>query len=126
MTWRSERPDPPQAESLFDLEEGRALRDDGASHAGDGAPAALTSGWRVKADECIDRLAKDGREFSADDLVAEVGEPPVPNMLGGVFLSASKRGMIRTVGYRQGQRPSAHARVQRVWAGQVIDGELAP
>lgn len=128
MSWHTPAsPPPPQTgPTLFDVDEGRARRDDGVDHAGDGAPAALTAGWRVLADEAIGDLARTGREFSADNLVLRVGEPPVPNMLGGVFLAAAKRGLIRGVGYRPGTRPAAHARVQRVWVGQVVDGEVLP
>lgn len=97
--------------------EGRALRDAGTEVAGSGAPAALASAWRTKAAEAMTTLARSGEEFSADDLVAIAGEPPVPNMLGGVFMSAARRDLINAVGFTTASRPSAHARVQRTWKG---------
>lgn len=99
------------------LTEGRARRDVGAAAAGDAAPAVLVSAWRADADQALDDLVEGGQEFSADDLVAIAGEPPVPNMLGGLFLGAARRGEIHAVGFRQATRPSAHARVQRTWKG---------
>lgn len=99
------------------LAEGRALRDAGTEAAGSGTPAALASAWRAKAAEAMTTLARSGEEFSADDLVAIAGEPPVPNMLGGVFMSAARRDLINAVGFTTASRPSAHARVQRTWKG---------
>ncbi|WP_341250702.1 hypothetical protein [Euzebya pacifica] len=61
-----------------------------------------------------------GREFSADDLVDEVGLPTVtgsPNAIGALFAAAVGRGDIKQVGWRRSQRRSRHAGVQRVWRG---------
>jgi hypothetical protein len=101
-----------------DLSEGRALRDQGTAVAGDDAPAVLVSDWKAKAAEAMETLIQGGTEFSADDLVAIAGEPPVPNMLGGLFLGASRGNRIQPVGFTQSARPSAHARVQRTWKGE--------
>lgn len=98
------------------LAEGRRLRDEGAERAGDGTAGVLASAWREKAREALERLAATASDpFSADDLVELVGEPPVPNMLGALFLSASRRDVIQPVGFTVSRRPSAHARAQRTW-----------
>jgi hypothetical protein len=51
----------------------------------------------------------------ADDLVDMVGMPPRPNMVGAVFMAASRQHRIVPVGYTQATRPASHARVQRTW-----------
>lgn len=99
------------------LQEGRQRRDEGVEAAGSTVPAVLASAWKVKAAEAMEELIRYGSHFSADDLVAIAGMPPRPNMLGGVFISARKAGLIRPAGYTQATRPEAHARVQRTWAG---------
>lgn len=96
--------------TIFDLEEGRARRDEGAA-----TVAANTPSWQEEARQAIGYLAAQGEPFSADDLVELVGMPPHPNSLGAAFVSSSRRGAIRALGYTQGRRPESHARVQRLW-----------
>lgn len=92
-------------------------------HGAEGAQAALDASWplwRMAAEEYLDVLATTGREFSADDLVEEVGTPPVtgsPNAIGGLFIAAIRRGLIVPVGYRRSTRKSRHGGVQRVYRG---------
>lgn len=100
-----------------DLTEGRRRRDEGAQAAGSAAPGALVADWRLKAEAALKDLIASGAEFDADDLVERVGMPPVANMVGGVFIGASRAKRIRAVGYSQGTRPASHARVQRTWVG---------
>ena len=107
----------PEEAPVADLAEGRRRRDEGTEAAGSGIAGALASAWRVKAAQAMASLAASGEEFSADDLVAIAGEPPVPNMLGAVFLAASRADQINAVGFTQAARPSARARVQRTWRG---------
>lgn len=97
--------------------EGRALRDQGTSIAGSGAPALVAEVWKAKARDCIANMATEGRTFSADDVTECVGPPPVPAMLGAVFLAASRRKVIQPEGYVTASRPSAHGRPQRTWTG---------
>lgn len=97
--------------------EGRRLRDEGAALAGAGVPGVLASDWRRKASEAMAALIATGREFDADDLVERAGMPPVANMVGGVFIGASRAKRIRAVGYSTATRPESHARVQRTWVG---------
>lgn len=98
------------------LAEGRRRRDEGAQAAGSGLPDHIESEWRTKAQAVLAELIAEGEPFRADDLVERAGPPPHPNMLGGLFLGASRRGEIVPVGYGQGTRASAHARVQRIWS----------
>lgn len=111
----------PMTDKLFDPATGKALRNEGADRALNADSEALIS-WRDAAEIALARLAAEGREFSADDVVAEVGPPPEGrhNALGGLFLAARHSGFIHHVGYRQGSRPSAHARIQRTWRGASI------
>lgn len=108
------------------LAAGRAARDAGAALAGAGAPASLVAAWRDKAGKALDELIRSGMEFSADDVVERAGEPPVPNMLGGLFLAASTAGRIHAVGLVSSARPKAHARVQRTWIGGQGNTRLVP
>jgi hypothetical protein len=71
----------------------------------------------------MDALILGGQEFDADDLVDMVGMPPRPNMLGGLFIGASRAKRIVPVGYTQAARPSSHARVQRLWQGRIEHGQ---
>ena len=100
---------------LFDLGAGETLRDNGVTAAGSTNPQAPA--WRADAEAAIEVLAQTRTVFSADNLVAIVGPPPIPNMLGAVFLSASRAGLIVCTGFRPAQRPTAHARMQRTWIG---------
>ena len=97
---------------------GVALRDEGMARAGTGVPAVIAQAWRSKAKDALTALASTGTVFSADDLVRKVGEPPHPNMLGPLFAHHARTDIISAVGFRQAQRPSAHARIQRTWEGK--------
>lgn len=114
-----EEPTPAQeAQAVVrDVAEGRRRRDHGATIAGSGEPALVSEVWKAKAREAVAQMAKEGWTFSADDLVDRVGLPPVPAMLGGVFLAASRRHLIQPVGWVTASRPSAHGRPQRTWTG---------
>jgi hypothetical protein len=112
--------DQPDGPVVFDVEEGRRLRDEGTEHAGDGAPAVEASAWKAEAHDALDALIKESRLFTADDIVALAGEPPEPNMLGGLFLRASQSKRIVAVGLRQSKRPKAHGRKQQTWMRNFV------
>lgn len=105
---------------LFDLGAGESLRDNGTTAAG--STTAGADEWRSDADAALEVLAAGGKDFSADDLVLYAGPPPHPNMLGAVFLAASRRHLIYCTGITKGQRASAHARMQRLWRGTAHAG----
>lgn len=109
------RNEPLSAQRAAGLAEGRRRRDEGAEAAGSTAPGALVTSWRAEAATAMDALILGGQEFDADDLVDMVGMPPRPNMLGGLFIGASRAKRIVPVGYTQATRPSSHARIQRTW-----------
>lgn len=95
---------------------GRELRDEGSAAALAASDTVL--GWKDRANAALVQLAKAGQPFTADDLVAAVGVPPHHNALGGLFLHASRRKVIRKTGeYRQGTRRAQHARAVPVWSG---------
>lgn len=77
--------------------------------------------WRQAALEEIERLAADGRDFGADDVVAEVGQPDSPGAVGAAFSRAAKAGLIRVVGYTTSRRIGRHGSLVRVWRGRVDD-----
>lgn len=86
---------------------------DGAQRADDNAEI----GWREAALIEIKTLARSGYEFTADDVRAKVGEPDVANRWGGVFLAASRAGLIETVAVRSSATKTRHAGMVRVWRG---------
>lgn len=87
----------------------------------EGAAAALAAEeakWRDAADYWIRSLAAAGKQFNAEDVRLLAGDPPGHvNAMGGLFLSAARRGLIRSVGYENATRKSGHARPIRVWVG---------
>jgi hypothetical protein len=75
--------------------------------------------WRAKAAERLAELIASDSEFSADDVIETTGMPPRANMVGALFMAASRQGRIRAVGFTQGTRPESHARVQRTWMAKA-------
>lgn len=97
------------------LELGRALRDDGMATADAGQP----EDWRAAVDRRIAELADTGRPFTADDVSTEVGDSPTGSRgaMGARFHHASRRGVIRRVGYVPSGRPSVRAHPVGQWQG---------
>lgn len=73
--------------------------------------------WKSRAMVEMSRLARSGVEFSADDITGAIGMPPEANMMGALFVSCHKTGLIRPVGTRQGENPQRHGGSQRIWVG---------
>lgn len=75
--------------------------------------------------DTIAELARTGREFTAEDVRAELaGNPKVvdalamkPNLLPALMGSASKSGQIISVGMRRPKRASRRASRNLVWIG---------
>lgn len=63
--------------------------------------------------------------FSADDLAAEMGKPPHPNMVGAAFAAARSRGLIEAVGYQTSASKSRKNGVIRTWKRRVNRGVVA-
>jgi hypothetical protein len=93
---------------------GRALRDEGIAQI-DSADGDAEAEWRNQARIALDALILTDTEFHADDLIEMIGSPPRPNMVGALFMAASRQNRINAVGFHQSTRPSCHARVQRTW-----------
>lgn len=94
---------------------GDLLRDQGAAR----ADAAQPEEWKAAVDLEIARLARSGREFTADDVSSVVGDSPTGSQgaMGARFLAAAKRGVIVRVGYVKSSRPSVHAHPIAQWKG---------
>lgn len=103
------------SDQLFlNLGQGAALRDGGTAKV-----VSRSEEWANKATRVIIRLAATGILFTSEDVVDEVGLPPHPNATGGVFLRASKRGLIVWSGQLQkAKRDARHASMLRVWRGK--------
>lgn len=94
---------------------GEAFRDEGIERVDRSAP----EDWKDAADAVINALAAGGREFSAEDLRAWVGDPPHPNALGARFMAAIKSRRIQRVGWKHATRAEAHARALAVYRGAI-------
>jgi hypothetical protein len=69
----------------------------------------------------LERLAATGAEFTADNLVSEVGAPDSPGAVGAVFSAAASQRLIKAVGYTTSRRLGRHGSVIRVWRGARDD-----
>lgn len=98
------------------IQTGEQLREEGVAR----ADRATDPEWRDAADTMIRVLARNGVEFTAEEVRAWVGDPPNPNAWGGRFLTAIKQGVIRRIGYRPAKRKEAHARVLAVYTGMGV------
>lgn len=78
--------------------------------------------WKDRALSEIEDLAKSGMTFTADTLRARgIQEPRHPNQWGGLFQSASRRGLIAKADYSTSRRKSRHGGFLHAWRG-VPDG----
>jgi hypothetical protein len=71
-----------------------------------------------------------GMEFTADDLVREVGKPDEgdhrANAIGALISAWSKRGVIEWVGtFRKSERVEGHGNLQRLWRKRSLDEAAA-
>ncbi len=73
--------------------------------------------WKATCDGVISWLARNGAEFTAEDVRPWIPEPPHPNAMGARFSAAVKAGVIRHLFYRKAKRAAAHARVLAVYRG---------
>lgn len=97
---------------------GEALRDAGIEQAGSGVAVALLFLWHAKALDNIALLATAEADFSAEDIRKAIGDPPVSNLMGAVFMEACRKGWIVPAGYGKASRPSRHASIIRYWRGK--------
>ena len=92
---------------------GKQLRDEGCAK----VDANACEDWKSICDNVIHWMARNGAEFTAEDVRHWIPDPPHPNAMGARFLSAVKSGVIETLGYCKAKRPSAHARVLAIYRG---------
>jgi hypothetical protein len=79
--------------------------------------ASLWDPWPERADAALEYLARTGREFTAEDVRAMVGDPDRPGAMGGRLLAAAKKGLIERVGFRQAERSERRSGWLAVWRG---------
>jgi len=93
---------------------GPELRDEGAQLVEDHTP----DDWKDRANAEINRMASLGFPFTAENVREVVGSPiNHQNAMGAVFLNARRKGIITRIGYIQGKRTSAHARMLAQYKG---------
>jgi hypothetical protein len=85
--------------------------------AGQQASLSFAREWADVAWDELVHLARSGRHFSADDVIAEVGPAPSPSAVGALFRQASRNGLITCVGTTTSQRISRHGGLTRLWVG---------
>lgn len=80
--------------------------------------AVLEKDWKAGATAELEALAKSGATFTADTLRQRgVTEPPHPNQWGGLFQTASRRGLIAKADYSTSNRKSRHGGFLHAWRG---------
>lgn len=110
---------------LFDAPTGEELRDAGIQQAIDHAEE-VEPGWKDQAYEHLERYINDYLpRLRLDEFMAEearlwsheqgLSRPPTARAWGGVFLKASKRGLIQKIGTRTVKNPAAHCANAAVW-----------
>lgn len=98
-----------------------------ATHGAQLADQNADAGWRGDAWRALETLAWSGRPFTADDLLKLVQLPDAPCRVGGLFMAASRSGLIECVGAVPSRRASRHGGLQRQWRGAAVAraGEVA-
>jgi hypothetical protein len=76
--------------------------------------------WLDRAGAAMELLARERREFSADDVWERVAKPREPRALGAVFRRAAARGLIsKTDRFIDSVNVSQHCAPVRVWRSNV-------
>ena len=92
---------------------GDALAQEGMARATTAShPDAIT-----QLDQLIATYAATGEPFSANTIRSQIPEGIRPGAIGGRFRHASRRGLIRPVGYVASTDPGTHGHSVRVWQG---------
>ena len=79
--------------------------------------------WHNEAVICIRQMARTGKPFTAEDVVAEIGAPSGSGkVIGAAFNTVARSNMIWRCGERPADRKSSHPRMLAVWrGGQFIE-----
>lgn len=103
----------PVSKDQLNLRLGRQRRDRGTAQRNHRDPM-----FHDHAMNAIRATALLAKEFTSDDVQKILTVTPTHvNSIGAVFHAAASRGIIERVGYRQSERPEAHARVVAVYRG---------
>jgi hypothetical protein len=79
--------------------------------------------WAEQAYETIKQLARQGTEFTSEDVLAITGLPSggvgqhKNNASGAIMNKAARAGWIRKVGYGKAKRKESHGAVLAIWIG---------
>lgn len=74
--------------------------------------------WHNEGVLCIQRMARTGKPFTAEDVVSEIGAPTGSGkVIGAAFNTVARSGMIYRCGERPADRKSSHRRMLAVWRG---------
>lgn len=102
----------------MDQSPGEKLKESGAAAALRNADVSHME-WSDYALALLENFARGRETFSSDDFRKQVAgvlpDPPSLNAFGGLFISASRGGIIQHVGYVKSRRRSAHSRVVGLW-----------
>lgn len=99
---------------MTQLELGEQRKSEGIARVEEHQPDA----FRAMVDQAIAVLARRDVPFSSDDVRKLTAlEPHHPNAWGAAMVRASKRGLIRRVGFAKSTTPSRHAGVVANWIG---------
>jgi hypothetical protein len=80
------------------------------------AMALIDLDWEADAREALERVAKQGKPFTAYDLTeAALRNPPHANQWGPLFRQAATDGVIRRVGFIESRRPGRKNGLCRLW-----------
>jgi hypothetical protein len=94
---------------------GAELRDAGLERAGSGGPVVPLILWQFHAEQAILSLCLADGNFGPDDVRRIAGNPPHPNVMGAIFRSMARRGLIVPAGVGVARRPERHASICRLW-----------
>lgn len=103
---------------------GHALTGNELKMSGGAAAVAAVPAWSALAKHMVYHvLCPSFRYFDSEILTGIIGLPRVDpgqhenNAVGGIFIGASKRGMIEKVGTTKSLRPISHANDHNMWVG---------
>jgi hypothetical protein len=81
--------------------------------------------WHNEAVICIRQMARTGKPFTAEDVVAEIGAPTGSGkVIGAAFNTVARSGMIWRCGERPADRKSSHRRMLAVWRGGQVQKQV--
>lgn len=100
------------------VNEGEQLALDGTEAVLAADVSVLSAGFREHAERALAELIRAQVEFTAEDVRDRIPpgvEAHHPNVLPAVIRLAAQRRQIEPVGWKQAERPTRHASVNRIW-----------